>query len=142
MTLQKKQQQNQNTRLVVVYDSHPNPREEFLCFRTRAKGKIIVIGNKFVLHGITEQEMIDLLTQVHEEKMKEYFSTIEGLENENEDREDIDRVVEDKKVVYDFAALMKLSLKELKDVARQQEIKGWSKLRKVDLVNWLLDNMI
>ena len=151
MTLQKKQQQNQNTRLVVVYDSHPNPREEFLCFRTRAKGKIIVIGNKFKLRGIREEEMVDLLTQVHEEKMREYLTSVDNLGTDNLDTDnldtdnldtDSDRDLEnDNKVVYDFSTLMKRSMADLKEMAREQNTKGWSKLKKADLVNWVLSNM-
>ena len=133
LTLQKKQEQNKDTRLVVVYDSHPNPREEFLCFKVRAKGKINVIGNKFRLRGITEDEMINLLTQVHEEKMREYLNVVDRLE-------------EDENVItYDFVTLMKRTMGELKEMARdmtrEQNVKGWSKLKKTDLVNWILNNM-
>lgn len=141
--LAKKQKEQSGVRVICAFDTHPNPREEFICFRRRAVGMIFCKSNKFsLLRNATEQQVIDLLEQVHQEKMKEYEDSLRvSSEDERDDEEEREQEV----YTYNSSNLLQRQLTELKEMARglskTKGIKGWSKLKKTELVNWILENM-
>lgn len=145
--LVRKLQEDPSVRVVCSFDTHPNPREEYLCFKKRAIGQIFARGNKFaLLRGATEASIVNLLNQVHREKMAEYERETVEIDAEEEEHDSeanrpaVPAPAQEPVPVpaYTAESLLLRPTKELKELARGTSGRGWSKLRKTELVNWLL----
>lgn len=116
--------EHEGARVVYRLNDHPNPREEFNCFKTRSRQLITCIGNKFRLNPPhTEDEVVALLEEIHTERMNDFETERERVENHQ----------------MTASVLLKKKMSELQGIARSIG-RGWTKLRKVELVNWILEH--
>ena len=138
-TIQRKRMQYPQLREVVFIEAQPNAREFYIAFRRKLLGNIFVRGNKFRLEeDFTEAQLVELVHAVNAQKMENY----------REERSRLDEPIEGGELPHTTAvqaeslsssSLLLKTIKSLQQMARDHNWKGWAKLRKPALVNFILE---
>jgi hypothetical protein len=151
-------------RIVMRMESRPNSKELW----NAIKEKLIRIGckatiNEFELEGdMTEDKLIELIRETNNEKFKIFSSTRDTIretllsdediggqtgetegETEEDSGEETDNSTDKDKVSNEAVMATQLLLKtrsELIEIARASGRRGFSKLKKVELVNWIVEH--
>lgn len=128
-------------RIVVQLTLRPNSRELWIAIRPKLEeAGITVRGCKFEMELDREDWLISVINECNREKYNELIETKENVvERITEASEDED--VEEQAVGVDSRFLLKKTLAELKQLCRDKEWRGWSKLNKPALVNFILENL-
>lgn len=110
---------NPATRVIIKFTNHPNVHKLWMaCSKILVnESEIQVRGTKFTMPLEKEDWLIDQLNT---------------LNDENYD----DRT---KEAVRSASDLMSMKMEDLKNICRENGMKGWSKFRKVDLINFICE---
>jgi hypothetical protein len=150
-------------RMVVQLVDHPNSVELWNAVKIRMGGNMLFFPktNRFRLENVTEKEFVEAVHSCDAEKrrlhqeMLDVIMVEEDIEEEKEmkaiEEEDASSVEEEKEIfveeeepvqesvcVVTAASLMRLKLQELKEMCRQNRWRGWSKLNKPELVEFIV----
>ncbi len=118
-------------RVVVHLNLRPNSRELWIAVKNELEeGGVDISGMKFKLERDQEEWLIHVLNKCNSEKFEELLATKEHV---RERLADVENTVTSRD-------LLQMTLPELKNVCRENNLKGWSKLKKVDLVNFIINS--
>jgi hypothetical protein len=159
----RKRRQYPELRMVLQLVDHPNSVELWNAVKTRMGGNMLFFPktNRFRLENVTEEEFVEAVHSCDAEKRKlhqemldvimvdedtEEETEIKAVEYRREDassaEEDVQAVeeepVQESVRVVTAASLMRLKLQELKEMCRQNRWRGWSKLNKPELVEFIV----
>jgi hypothetical protein len=145
-TVAAKRKQYPNLRVVVQYADHPNARELWNAVKMRIRGQIVVFpNNTFCLENIGEDRFVEVVQSIDAEKRKEHKDmlvsiTADADEEEEEIKEEYsdNETKEEEPSVVTAVSLLFLTLRDLKEMCRQHGWKGWSKLNKPELAEFIV----
>jgi hypothetical protein len=154
-------------RTVVQLVDHPNSVELWNAVKTRMGGDMLFFPktNRFRLENVTEKEFVAAVHSCDAEKRRLHQEMLDVIMVEEDIEEDVQAVedrgedasleeepVEEEKEIFveeeepvqesvcvvTAASLMRLKLQELKEMCRQNRWRGWSKLNKPELVEFIV----
>jgi uncharacterized protein YoxC len=151
-TIKRKLADNPNARVIMDVRCVPNSRELWTAISNKCGRKITKIGNNFGLNGLTEEQFLQTAIKCNIEKYQEYNQVYENVTDEvamvtDEPDQSEEKggapEAEEPIEIEDLTEvnLVVMSVPDLKDVCRAYALRGWSKLRKVGLVAFILKNI-
>jgi len=163
--LKSKREQYPDLRVILDLPYQPNPVELWNAARRKMGKKIEVMRNSFRLIGITETTFIERVKEIQSEKMQPYEESKEIMSREEDIELTVEQMeikicneptespypveqiqfqqVKQQQTVrrtetsVDAVQLERLSVPELRELCRQRGLRGYSKLRKAELINLL-----
>jgi len=136
--------ENPGARVVTQMQLRPNSRELWIAVRSELESADIQVrGTRFTMTRDREPWLINTLNKCNSEKYTELLETKENIgdriqeasEMKEEPREE---EPEPEQRQIGSRDLLALTMPQLKEMCRTQNLRGWSKLKKVDLVNFIL----
>jgi hypothetical protein len=111
------------------FECNPNAREAWIAIRGELKGYLICKGNNFKT-SLPEPELSARIQRVIDQKFKPFREAL-GKMTDDEEKEEEE--------ICTASTLLSKNLEELRDIARASGKRGWSKLRKRALVEFILN---
>jgi hypothetical protein len=144
--LSKKRREYPNVRVVLEYSDHPNAIELWNAIKATLGKRLLFFANTntFSINSITEEKFVEIVNECDVEKRREHDDMLEKIVvSADEDREqepdrDEDREEEQEERSVTPASLLLLTVRELKQICRNNHLKGWSQLRKLELVECIV----
>ena len=130
--------------VVVQMDLRPNSRELWIAARAAIEeAGIEVRGTKFTMPNERETWLIDTLNRCNQEKYAELLETKESIGDRINGLEQVDEKTEpqEPEAPLDARRLLAQPVADLKDICRQAAWRGWSKLNKASLVEFIIDRL-
>ena len=123
-----------NAREVVRMKRQPNPVESWNACKRELTRNMEWEGSKFSLVDITEEEFLERINEIVEDVKREPVREIKEQIIYEEIKEEIPNQVERRR------ELLNLKLDSLRALCKEKGIKGYSKLRKDQVVDLIIDN--
>jgi 3-dehydroquinate dehydratase len=123
-------------RKVLVIDNHPNPKELWNAIRDQLKRDgYDVKSNDTLLKIRSETQLVNIFHAKNAERFDVFNEVKTNIDREEEEAPQNDDIGERVKEL-----LRTKTLNDLKEMCRTKGIKGWSKLKKIELAHFIASN--
>lgn len=136
-----------NLRKILHFGKQPNPIESWNRCKKDLRNYMIWNGSQFSLNGITEKEFIERVNQiVQDTKMEPYEEVKEQFQQDLEEKinevnnDNVEKIENLEVRETRRRELFLMKVVELKNFCKEQKLKGYSKMKKEELVELILDN--
>jgi hypothetical protein len=131
-----------HVRIIFELKENPNPVEVWNRVKQTLRTKISWSNNQFKLDTITEEELIQEIEKIYEERLKPIEEVEEKINEVKENMfEEQEQGENDNKRYELFEEYMKKTLVNLKKIAKDMKLKGFSTKKKNELVELIIENL-
>jgi hypothetical protein len=135
--LQTLRREHPDLRIAAQMPQRPNSRELWFAVRgTLENAGIEVHGTRFQLARDREPWLVSVLDRCNREKYSELLETKENI------NERVNEATEEQTRPFTAVDLLALKLTDLKALCKEKKLRGWSKLRKSALVDFILTSTL